>query len=157
LPRSRSKPVKYTKRRLSLATNVWEIPCACPACGSKTLRREKQVVRWQIDLKFYKTQIGVKKWQPRYIVSDYRCPKCGVKFTLPTTPFVASSRVLYGHGLMCWCVYQSILGKQSMLSVHRGLKDIFNLNITEHNMYKFRGILASYYINLRKEILEAIL
>ena len=155
--RSRSMPAKFAKRRHSLATNVREVPRACPACGGKRLRCERQIVRWQIDLKFYKTQIGVKKWQPRYVVSDYRCPKCGVKFTLPTTPFVAGSRLRYGHGLMCWCVYQSILGKQSMLSVHRGLKDIFDLNIPHGILYGFKEILASYYTDLSKEILGAIL
>jgi predicted RNA-binding Zn-ribbon protein involved in translation (DUF1610 family) len=156
-PRSPSKPVKFTKRQLSLATNVREVLYACPACGAKRLRRGKEIVRWQIDLKFYKTQIGVKKWQPRYIVSNYQCPKCGVKFTLPTTPFVANSRVKYGHGLTCWCVYQSILGKQPMLSVHRGLRDIFNLNIPIADLYRFKQILASYYADLSREILGAIL
>jgi len=155
--RSRPTRVKITQRRLSLATNVREVLRTCSACGSKKLRREKQFVRWQIDLKFYKTKIGVKKWQPRYIVSHYRCAKCGLNFTLPTTPFVASNRLRYGHGLMCWCVYQSIVGQQSMLSVQRGLKEIFDLSISNQCMYRFKETLASYYTELRKEILESVL
>jgi len=154
--RSRSARVKITQRRLSLSTNVLEVPDRCPACGSKRLRSKKKLVRWQIDLKFYKTKIGVKKWQPRYIISYCRCSKCGEKFTSPTTPF-ASSRLRYGHGLMCWCVYQSIIGKQSMLSVHRGLRDIFDLSIPDGCMYRFRATLASYYTELSKEILGVIL
>jgi hypothetical protein len=64
-------------------------------------------------LKYYKTGIGVKKWQARYLVSRHRCLRCDEVFTLPNTPFVAGSRTVYGHCLMCWCVYQSIVGKQS--------------------------------------------
>ena len=137
--RSRSKRPKITRRRHSLATNIVQRPDRCPACSGKRLRCERRSVRWQIDLKFYKSKIGVKKWQPRYIVSDHRCLKCGEKFTLPTTPFVANSRLRYGHSLMCWCVYQSIVGKQSMLSVHRGLRDIFDLSIPRVYLYRFRG------------------
>jgi hypothetical protein len=155
--RSRSTCAKITQRRRSLATNVREVPRTCPACGSKRLRRQKQFVRWQIDLKFYKTKIGVKKWQPRYIVSDYWCAACGLYFTLPTTPFVASNRLRYGHGLMCWCIYQSIVGQQSTLSVQRGLKEIFDLSIPNQCMYRFKTTLASYYTELRQEILESVL
>jgi hypothetical protein len=58
---------------------------------------------------------------------------------------------------MCWCVYQSIIGKQSMLSVHRGLKEIFNLSIPSSKIYRFKSILASYYDELGKEILGTVL
>ena len=44
-----------------------------------------------------------------------------------------------------------------MLSVHRGLKDIFNLNIPDGCMYRFREHLASYYTELSKDILGATL
>jgi len=58
---------------------------------------------------------------------------------------------------MCWCVYQSIVGKQSMLNVHRGLKEIFNLRIPERKMYLFKSTLASYYNELATEILATVL
>jgi predicted RecB family nuclease len=146
-----------TKRRLSLATTVAE-PCKrCSACGSRNIVCEKRLVRWLIDLKYYKTRIGVKKWQPRYVVWKYRCRKCCGTFTYPNVPIVADSRGIYGHGLMCWCVYHNIVGKQTMLSVHRGLQDIFNLNVGAANMYRFRSNLAGYYEGLMKEILATIL
>jgi hypothetical protein len=44
-----------------------------------------------------------------------------------------------------------------MLSVHRGLKDIFNLHILAENTYRFKSILASYYNELSREILGTIL
>jgi hypothetical protein len=44
-----------------------------------------------------------------------------------------------------------------MLSVHRGLSDIFDLNIRPSYLYRFRATLASYYKELRDEILTTIL
>ena len=146
-----------TKRRLWLATTVAE-PCKrCTTCGSRNIVCEKRFVRWVIDLKFYKTRIGVKKWQPRYVFLKYRCRKCHEIFASPNVPIVAGSRAIYGHGLMCWCVYHNILGKQSMLSVHRGLQDIFNLNVDDAYMYGFRSKLAKYYKALSGEILATVL
>ena len=145
---SRSRRAKNTERRISFATEISELPVRCPACGSKKLRCKSKFLRWQIDLKYYKTGIGVKKWQARYLVSRHRCLRCDEVFTLPNTPFVAGSRTVYGHCLMCWCVYQSIVGKQSMLNVHRGLKEIFNLRIPSSKMYRFKSALASYYNEL---------
>jgi hypothetical protein len=146
-----------TKRRLSLATTVAE-PCKrCTTCGSRNIVCEKRFVRWVIDLKFYKTRIGVKKWQPRYVFLKYRCRKCHEIFTSPNVPIVAGSQAIYGHGLMCWCVYHNILGKQSMLSVHRGLQDIFNLNVPTAYMYGFKSKLAKYYEALSGEMLATVL
>jgi predicted RecB family nuclease len=146
-----------TERRLSLATTVSQTCKRCTACGSRNIICEKKFVRWIIDLKYYKTKIGVKKWQPRYLFLHYRCQKCRELLICPNVPFVASSRAIYGHGLMCWCVYHNIVGKQSMLSVHRGLRDIFNLNIHCQNMYRFRSTLSKHYGGLRDEILATIL
>jgi hypothetical protein len=146
-----------TKRRLSLATTVSQFLKRCTVCGSPKMLCEKKFVRWVIDLKYYKTRIGVKKWQPRYLFLKYRCQKCGERFTCPNVPVVAGSRAIYGHGLMCWCVYHNIVGKQSMLSVHRGLQDIFNLNVGAANMYRFKSGLAKYYGGLRDELLATVL
>jgi len=116
---------------------------------------ERRFTRWLIDLKYYKTKIGVKKWQPRYLICTYRCQKCDTVFTHPNLPIITSTR--FGYGLMAWCVYHNIVGKQSMLGVHRGLQDIFNLNVGTANMYRFRSTLAKFYLGLNDEILAAIL
>jgi Transposase IS66 family len=44
-----------------------------------------------------------------------------------------------------------------MLRVHRGLKDIFDLSFPATHLYEFKGMLASYYDSLGKEILAAAL
>jgi hypothetical protein len=64
---------------------------------------------------------------------------------------------IYGHGLICWCVYNNVVGKQSMLQVERSLHDIFGLKLRSGNGYRFRSELASYYRPLYDEILRAIL
>ena len=148
---------KNTERRVSLTTDISDTPNRCPACGSKQLLCERKVVKWKIDLKFYKTGIGVKRWQPRYLVSRNRCRKCHQLFTHPNVPFDEISRSIYGHGLMCWCIYHNIVGKQPMLSVHRGLKDIFSLQIPVSKTYQFKSLMASYYCDLYKEILASVL
>ena len=101
----------------------------CDIRGSRKITCEKTIQRWLIDLKYYKTRIGVKKWQPRYLIRKYRCRSCGQTSLSPNRPFDAKSCSKYGHGLICWCVYHNIVGKQPMLQVHRGLRDIFGLNI----------------------------
>jgi predicted RecB family nuclease len=155
--RRAKKQLAYTIRRRSQATLVPGSVRKCPACGSRKLLRQKRLTRWLIDLKYYKTRIGVKKWQPRYVVSRLHCKKCRHTFTSPDLPFVAERRIRYGHGLMCWCIYHNILGKQSLLSVDRGLKDIFNLSIPSGIIYKFKDYLAAYYRELSGTILRTIL
>jgi len=133
------RQVPITKRRRSLATTISQSAKQCAACGSRKIIGEKTFVRWMIDLKYYKTRIGVKKWQPRYVLGKYRCRKCQEVFTYPNVPIAATSPAIYGYGLMCWCVYHNIVAKQSMLSVQRGLQDIFDLNIPAFHMYRFRS------------------
>ena len=153
----RSQRVPYTVRRASLTTVVSETRNRCAACGSRKIACERTIPRWLIDLKYYKTGIGVKKWQPRYLIRQYRCRTCGEISLSPNVPFEANSRSLYGHGLICWCVYHNIVGKQPMLQVHRGLRNIFGLNIPTKQTYSFKSSLASHYKPLCEEILAAIL
>jgi len=117
----RSQRAPNTVRRASLTTVVSETRNKCAACGSRKIACERTIQRWLIDLKYYKTGIGVKKWQPRYLIRQYRCRACGDTSLSPNVLFDANSRSLYGHGLICWCVYHNIVGKQPMLQVHRGL------------------------------------
>jgi len=141
----RSQSVRKTVRRGSLSTVVSESRNTCAACGSRKIACARTISRWLIDLKYYKTGIGVKKWQPRYLIRQYRCRTCGEISLSPNVPFEANSRSLYGHGLLCWCVYHNIVGKQPMLQVHRGLRDIFGLNIPSTQTYSFKSSLASHY------------
>jgi len=155
--KSASKRGRRVERRASLSTAVSIRRDKCPECGSGKIKCKRTIKRWLIDLKYFKTGIGVKRWQPRYLIRQYHCRTCKKTFLSPDVPLNASSRAIYGHGLICWCVYNNIVGKQSMLQVARGLTDIFGLNIPHDQPRRFKRILASYYKPLCDEILATML
>ena len=151
------KRVPKTQRRASLSTEISAPRQSCVICGSRRITREGTIRRWLIDLKYYRTGIGVKRWQPRYLIRHYRCQACGETFTSPDVFLGSKGRGSYGHGLASWCVYHNIVGKQPMLQVHRGLHDIFGLNIPNKQTYRFKARLAAYYMPLCEEILASLL
>jgi len=160
--RRRPHPAKWkralkTKRRGSLSTEVSAPLQRCPTCGNRRIICEKSIRRWLIDLKYYKTGIGVKKWQPRYLIRQYRCYRCGGTFKSPDVFLDQERRGFYGHGLVCWCVYQNIVGKQAMFQVCRSLQDIFGLTLHPSITYHFKTRLARHYQSLGEEILAALL
>jgi len=145
-----------TIRRPSQDSEVVMKCSTCPHCGSKRLSLRKGLKRRLIDLKFYKTGIGVKRWQPNYVIHRYRCRSCGAHLT--ASGLVNLKReAIYGHNVMCWVVYHNVVCKQSLLQVERSLDDIFGLRLPYGNAHRFRSKLADYYRPLRDEILTAIL
>jgi len=158
-PRARRqrKHVSRTSRRWSQGSDVVVRCDECPQCGSKRLNPEKEIRRRLIDLRYFKTGIGVKRWQPHYAIWRYRCRCCGERVVSPAVRFNAQRRTIYGHGLICWCVYHNIVGKQSMLQVERSLYDIFGIELPFGGSYRFRTMLTSYYRPLYDEILREIL
>ena len=154
---AKPKRAPKTERRASLSTEVSAARKTCPFCGNRRITREGVLRRWLIDLKYYRTGIGVKRWQPHYLIRHYRCRACSRAFTSPDVYIGSMGRGFYGHGLASWCVYHNIVGKQPMLQVHRGLHDIFGLNIPSQQPYRFKERLAEYYAPLREEILAALL
>ncbi len=151
------KRVPKTQRRASLSTEISAPRHNCPNCGGRRIICEKTIRRWLIDLKYYRTGIGVKRWQPRYLIRYYRCRTCGGIFKSPDVFLGLEGRGLYGHGLACWCVYQNIVGKQTMFQIYRSLRDIFGLTIPHSQTYHFKARLAGHYRPLCEEILAAIL
>ena len=60
-----------TIRRPSQDSEV-ELKCrACPHCGSKWLLPRNPLRHRLLDLKFFRTGIGVKRWQPNYVIHRY--------------------------------------------------------------------------------------
>jgi hypothetical protein len=146
----------HTIRRPSQDTEVVLKCRTCPHCGSKWLSPRKPLRRRLLDLKFFKTGIGVKRWQPNHLIHRYRCRSCGTHLT--ASGLVNPKREsIYGHNVMCWVVYHNVVCKQSLLQVERSLDDIFGLRLPYKNVYRFRRTLAAYYRPLRDEILTAIL
>lgn len=151
------RQIPHTVRRASQDTSVVMECQQCSQCGGKRLSIQKTVRRRLLDLKFFKTGIGVKRWQPWYTIHEYRCRNCGAANTPAGAAAYADSRGIYGHNLMCWCVYHNVVGKQSMLQVERSLSDIFGLRLPYKNVYRFRSRVAVRYRPLCDEILRSIL
>lgn len=160
--RAKRKPVagnhrrSHTMRRPSQDTEVVVKCDTCGYCGSKRLSLRSTFRRRLIDLKFYKTGIGVKRWQPHYVIHRQRCRSCGAHL-IPPGIVNPERKTIYGHNLMCWCVYHNVVCKQSLLQVERSLEDIFGLRLPYKNVYRFRSAIAAHYRPLRDEILDAIL
>jgi predicted RecB family nuclease len=146
----------HTVRHPSQDTEVILKCSTCTQCGSRRLSLQKPLIRRLIDLKFFKTGIGVKRWQPKYIINRYLCRSCGSHLTAPglVNP---KGKAIYGHNLMCWVVYHSVVCKQSLLQVERSLDDIFDLRLPFGNANRLRSKLTAYYRPLRDEIMAAIL
>jgi len=149
--------LSYAVRSASQDTEIVVKGKNCLQCGSNRLSLQRTVRRRFIDLKFFKTGIGVKRWQPHYTIHKYRCRRCGAIVTPSGVVFNTESRTIYGHNLKCWCVYHNIVCKQSMLQVERSLHDIFGLRLPYGKVYHFRSAIAAYYHPLCDEILRAIL
>ena len=109
-----------------------------PALRKQEAFAAETITRRLIDLKFFKTGIGVKRWQPNYIIHRYRCRSCGAQLTSSGLVNL-KRRGIYGHNLMCWCVYHNVVCKQSLLQVERSLDDIFGLRLPYRNVYRFRS------------------
>jgi hypothetical protein len=151
-----NRRLSHTVKRPSQDTEVVMKCSTCPHCGSKRLSLRKGVKRRLIDLRFFKTGIGVKRWQPHYTIHRYRCRSCGAYITASGLVNLRR-KAIYGHNVMCWVVYHNVVCKQSLLQVERSLADIFGLRLPYGNASRFRSKLSAYYRPLRDEILAAIL
>src|SRR5262249_21332929 len=105
-----------------------------------------------IDLKYFRD--GVKRWVTKYRSWNYRCRKCDRILTHPQFPQVTTT---YGRGLISWCIYQNIACGQNMLQVRKVLAQVFNLRISQSQMYNFKSDVAEYYRAKYARILDEIL
>jgi predicted RecB family nuclease len=109
----------------------------CCSCGSRKVSQLRAVKRTVIDLKFFRG--GAKKWVTEYLSWNYKCAKCGTVFTPEGVP--ADRAPKYGHGLATWCIYNNLVCGQNMLRVRRALKDIFDLDIPQPTIFRFKSVL----------------
>ena len=124
---------RVRKRRLR-PNKVLEISSKkCPLCRSKKISKRRAIKRQVIDLRFGKG--SVKKWITWYRSWRYACGKCSHIFIPPAVP---DSKTKYGHGLASWCVYNHIVCGQNMSRIRRGLKDIFDLDLPQSAIWRFK-------------------
>jgi predicted RecB family nuclease len=145
--RSRVKPNKI----LHLETKK------CISCGSRKISQLRPVKRRSIDLKFFPG--GVKKWITDYLSWNYKCTKCGSLFTPEGVPGGRAPK--YGHGLATWCIYNNLVCGQNLLRVRRALIDVFDLDVPQPTIFRFkssqREILQPVYDNILTHLLKGSL
>jgi hypothetical protein len=100
-----------------------------------------------VDIKFFES--GLKKWIVAYRSWSYGCEACGNRFTSAEWQ---ADRTLYQNGLVSWCVYQNIQGRQTMCQVQESLADVFRLHVPLRQLYVFRSWVADRYRTLYEEI-----
>jgi predicted RecB family nuclease len=123
--RSRVKPNKILRIEVK----------KCVSCGSRKISQLRPVKRTLIDMKFFNG--GVKKWITNYLSWNYKCVKCGSLFTPDGIPGGRATK--YGHGLATWCIYHNLVCGQNLLRVRRALKDVFQLDIPQPTIFRFKS------------------
>ncbi len=130
---------KATARRSHIRPNkVLQIEAKkCVSCGSRKISQLRPAKRRVIDLKFFSG--GVKKWITVYLSWNYKCMKCGTLFVPEGVPSGWAPK--YGQGLATWCVYNNLVCGQNMLRVKRALNDIFDLDVPQPTIFRFKSSL----------------
>ncbi len=150
---------KTTRRRSRIKPNkVLQVEAKkCVSCGSRKISQLGPFKRRVIDLKFFSG--GVKKWITDYLSWNYKCEKCGTLFAPQGVPRGRASK--YGQGLATWCVYNNLVCGQNMLRVRRALNDIFDLDVPQPTIFRFksslRGTLQPIYGRILAHLLKGSL
>lgn len=125
----------------------------CVSCRSRKISQLKPVKRTVIDLKFFKG--GVKKWITDYLSWNYKCAKCGNVFAPEGVPGGRAPK--YGHGLATWCIYNNLVCGQNLGRVRRGLNDIFDLDVPQPTIFRFKSALREMLQPIYDRILAHLL
>jgi len=146
---------KATPRRSRLKPNkVLQIEAKkCVSCGSRKISQLRPVKRRVIDLKFFTG--GVKKWITDYLSWSYKCTKCGTLFVPEDVPPGRATK--YGQGLATWCIYNNVVCGQNMLRVRQALNDIFDLDIPQPTIFRFKSFLRETLQPIYDRILAHLL
>jgi predicted RecB family nuclease len=124
----------------------------CIACHSKKLSTVRPLRRQIVDLKF--SGVAVRRWIVLYLSKEYRCRKCNQKFIPDGFP---KTRTSFGKGLVCWCMYQMVVGEQNMLRIREGLARVFGVQLQVPTIYNFKQSVSWHYKTLYNEILIKLL
>jgi predicted RecB family nuclease len=146
---------KATPKRSRLKPNkVLQIEAKkCLSRGSRKISQLRPVKRTVVDLKFFRG--GVKKWITDYLSWNYKCTKCGTLFVPEGVPPGRATK--YGQGLATWCIYNNVVCGQNMLRVRQALNDIFDLDIPQPTIFRFKSFLRETLQPIYDRILAHLL
>lgn len=99
-------------------------PRKCSYCGNNKFHSGQHFSKKLFDLKIF--QGGMKRWVTKYSGVDYSCTECHKYYSRKKHRGIKSK---YGHGLICWMVYQNIANGMSGGQIKRILDDAFALPV----------------------------
>lgn len=132
---------RHTKIPINKIENVNRAR-VCPRCKSNNLKtaiRRNSKSRIVIDLKFFKG--GIKRWNIKYIAKYQNCQNCRNVFF--PQKFI-DKRGKYGHNLLSWVIYQSVVNYVSYDKIAAMLKDVFQYDY-KYNFCDLSKIAFNYY------------
>lgn len=128
-------------------------PRKCSYCGNNKFRSGQHFSKKLFDLKIF--QGGMKRWVTKYSGVDYSCTECHKYYSRKKHRGIKSK---YGHGLICWMVYQNIANGMSGGQIKRILDDAFALPVRAELLSDyFRPAMAAYHKTTYNHILRTIL
>lgn len=148
---ARKRTKKWKKNRR--VNREVEIDCqSCPACGGAELdrRQNRSLARLAFDLRI--TRTGIRSCVTRYRTAWHHCAGCGKRFLPPDYLRLEE----FCHSLKSWAMYEHVAHRTSFPSIADTLKACFNLPICHSQVHAFKLLLARYYKETYKRLLEKL-
>jgi len=125
---------------------------SCPHCGGTELarRQNRHLARLAFDLRI--TRSGIKGWVTRYRTTWHHCANCGKRFV----PADYLRLEEYCHSLKSWAMYEHVAHRTSFANIAETIRECFNLPIYTQDVHAFKQLLADYYQETYKRLLEKI-
>ena len=152
---SSKRSVRGTKQTLGKPRISQKVRLAarkCPECGSISIFKTGQCVRKKLVCDLQLTSSGVKRRLVECRAKTYRCRDCGKGF-LPRK-FKRLDR--FSHSLKSWAMYMHVVHEMSFPKLETMFGDLFGLKIDHPRIYRFKQMMASYYSETAKGILERL-
>jgi predicted RecB family nuclease len=125
---------------------------SCPSCGGTDLdrRQNRSLARLAFDLRI--TRTGIRSCVTRYRTAWHHCDGCGKRFL----PLEYLRLEEFCHSLKSWAMYEHVAHRTSLPSIADTLRECFNLPTSHAQVHAFKQLLARYYEETFKLLLEKI-
>jgi hypothetical protein len=151
--KSNSSPLeKKQKPRIKVSKTQMATSRICRGCRSRNIEPKRQLSRQIVDLRF--SSIGIKRWVVRYRSFEFRCRKCGICFVPEDFP---TNKTKFGWNLVVWCIYNHFVSVQNLSRVTVGLKELFQLDIPQPTVHRFKAYVSNRYRRFCRQIFEELM
>ena len=124
----------------------------CPFCGGTELTRrpDGRLSRLAFDLRFSRS--GMKRWVTRFTTAWHSCGSCGKRF-LPREYLRLDEHF---HSLKSWAMYEHVAHRASFANIAETITECFRMPVFAPDVFTFKPLLARYYADTYKQLLEKI-